>query len=245
MPGRPVAIVADVHGNLPALEAVLADAVAADAGLVVSAGDVVSGPMGGECLELLARWGGETAWVMGNADRGVIEAFDARAAGDPAPYDAHPIDLFAARRLEPVQRELLDRFLPAVRVDDVLVCHGTPSSDEGVVTKLSSLPAVTGALGESDSPVVIGGHVHHQFRVDIEAGSWINAGSVGMPYEGAPGAYWLLLSAEGCEFRRSAYDLPDALARIARTEYPAYDDLVRILRGDITADDAAEAFEGR
>ncbi|MEI2700920.1 MAG: metallophosphoesterase family protein [Baekduia sp.] len=245
MPGTPVAIVADVHGNLPALEAVLADAAVAGAGLVVSAGDVVSGPMGGECLELLARWGGETAWVMGNADRNVIEAFDARAGGRQAPESAHPIDLFAARRLEPHQRELLDSFLPAVRVDDVLVCHGTPGSDEGIVTKRSSLPAVSGALAESEFPVVVGGHVHHQFRVDIEAGSWINAGSVGMPYEGAPGAYWLLLSGEIAEFRRSTYDLPDALARIARTEYPAYDELTRILRGDITADDAAEAFESR
>ena len=244
MPAKSVAIVADVHGNLPALEAVLTDVVAAGAGLVVSAGDVVSGPMGGECLELLARWGGETAWVMGNADRGVIEAFDARAAGREPDGSAHPVDLFAARRLEPAQRELLDRFLPAVRVDDVLVCHGTPASDEGVVTKISSLQAVTAALASSECPVVIGGHVHHQFRVDIEAGSWINAGSVGMPYEGAPGAYWLLLTAAGCEFRRTTYDLPEALARIAETGYPAYDELTRILRGDITADDAAEAFEG-
>ena len=238
-----VAVLADVHGNLPALEAVLADAAAAGAEAIVSAGDLVSGPMPAECLELLAGWDGELAWVMGNADRGVIDAFDAFAAGEQPEPDAHPVDVFAAGLLSGAHRDLLAGALPAVLVDDALVCHGTPASDTGVVTKRSPPEVIGAALRDAVAPLVVGGHVHHQFRVDLAAGVWINAGSVGMPYEGAPGAYWLLLTAEGPQFCRTTYDLPDALSRIARTGYPAFDDLSRILRGEITADDAAAAFE--
>ena len=94
-----VAALYDIHGNLPALEAVLAEVEAAAPDLVVVGGDVVAGPLPGETLDRLAALGDRVRWVMGNADRMVIEAYD--RGGRPAdPEDAiDRLDAWVARQL--------------------------------------------------------------------------------------------------------------------------------------------------
>ena len=78
-----IAVLSDVHGNLIALDAVLAEVADEGFDLVVSGGDVVAGPMPRECLERLAGLGERVRWVMGNADREVIAALDGAALDDP------------------------------------------------------------------------------------------------------------------------------------------------------------------
>ncbi len=238
-----VAVLSDVHGNLPALEAVLHQVVTEGFDLIVSGGDVVSGPMPAESLELLANCGIDVRWVMGNADRGTIDAFDARAGTGQPRDDLHPIDMFAGARLTAEHRALLASFRPSAQIGETLVCHGSPQSYDDVVTMRTTAARLAPFLEGVDAPLVIGGHVHHQFTVTAGETTWVNAGSVGMPYEGSPGAYWLALDEHGPEHRRTEYDLSDALVRIAATSYPAYDELSRILRGEVTAADAASAFE--
>lgn len=116
-------------------------------------------------------------------------------------------------------------------------------SDEDVVTLLSPKSRIEAMLEGIEHPIVIGGHVHHQFTTEVGGKQWIDAGSVGMPYEGAPGAYWLTIDNAGPMHRRTEYDLVDALLRIAENGYPSFDELARTLRGAISADDAASAFE--
>lgn len=232
-----VAVLSDVHGNLPALEAVLQDVAAEGFDLIVSGGDVVSGPMPGATLDLLAGCGLAVEWVMGNADRGTLSALDGRLD------DAHPIDIFAAASLTAHHRALLAAFQPAVTIGDTVICHGSPRSDEEVVTLRTPQDRLASILEDVDAAFVIGGHVHHQFTTTVGDTTWINAGSVGMPYEGAPGAYWLAIDEHGPAHRRTDYDVGDALVRIASTGYPAYDELSRILRGEVRAADAASAFE--
>src|SRR5690242_21090839 len=100
-----IAVLADVHGNLTALEAVLADVEEEGFDLVVSAGDVVSGPQPRECLERLAALGDDRIrWVMGNADREVVAAFDGATALDPEDPGSRA-DHFAAGRLEREHRD--------------------------------------------------------------------------------------------------------------------------------------------
>src|SRR4051795_155565 len=107
-----IAVVSDVPGNLPAIEAVLAEVEDEGFDLVVSCGDVVAGPMEGPCLDRLAGIGDGIRWVRGNADREMLDA----------------------GRLERQQLELLASFAPVVEADGVLFCHGTPRSDEEIVT---------------------------------------------------------------------------------------------------------------
>jgi len=238
-----IAVLSDIHGNLPALEAVLAEVAAEQFELIVSAGDVVSGPMPAESLELLANCGIDVRWVMGNADRGAIDAFDAHAASLQPYDDVHPIDIFAGARLTAEHRALLASFQPTVELGETLICHGSPQSFDHVVTLRTPASRLEPLLEGIDASTIVGGHVHHQFTITAGATTWVNAGSVGMPYEGAPGAYWLALDEHGPAHRRTEYDLGDALVRMAATGYPAYDELSRILRGEVTAADAASAFE--
>src|SRR4051794_8771707 len=121
----------DIHGNLPALEAVLEEV---DADLVVVGGDVGPGPMVGEALDRLAALDVPVRWVMGNGDREMLEG-----AGGLAPAQ---LTAWTAQRLSDDQRRLLASFEPTVEVDvdglgAVLFCHGSPHSDTEIITQIT------------------------------------------------------------------------------------------------------------
>ncbi|MCW2992748.1 MAG: metallophosphoesterase [Conexibacter sp.] len=237
-----IAILADVHGNLTALEAVLEEVAADGFDLVVSGGDVVAGPQPREVLARLAALGDGIRWVMGNADREVVAAFDGAAAldgDDPASRSAH----FAAAAIDRAERDLLASFAPTVSVDGaVLVCHGTPSSDTAMVTTRTSPDALAEAVRGVAEPVVVGGHVHLQFVARAGATQWVNAGSVGMPYEGAAGAFWLALTPAGPDLRRTRYDVDAAARAIRATGYPDAEDVVAAITGAVSRTEALDAF---
>jgi putative phosphoesterase len=236
-----IAVLSDVHGNLTALEAVLGEVADEGFDLVVSGGDVVAGPMPRECLERLAGLGERIRWVMGNADREVVAALDGGLLDDPddpAARAAH----FAAARLGPSHRDLLASFAPTVAVDGVLVCHGTPRSDVEIVTPRIDPGRLAEIVRGVTEPVVVGGHVHLQFLQRSGAVQWVNAGSVGMPYEGAPGAYWLALTSEAPDLRRTLYDTDVAAAAIRATGYPDAEDVVAAITGAVSREEALDAF---
>jgi putative phosphoesterase len=238
-----IAVLSDVHGNLTALEAVLEQVAEEGFDLVVSGGDVVAGPQPRESLQRLRALGDRVRWVMGNADREVVEAFDGATAldpDDPASRSAH----FAAARLDRADRDLLAAFVPTVAAGDgaVLVCHGTPDSDTAIVTSRTDPQALVGIVAGIAEPVVVGGHVHLQFVARAGATQWVNAGSVGMPYEGAPGAFWLALTPEGPDLRRTRYDVQAAERAIRATGYPDADDVVAAIAGAVSRTEALDAF---
>jgi len=106
-----VAALADIHGNLPALEAVLAEVDREKPDLVVFCGDVASGPMPSETIDLLRTIKG-ARFVRGNADRGLIEAFD----GHPPPQMPGPYADWAAAQLDRPRRDFLAGFEPSVQI---------------------------------------------------------------------------------------------------------------------------------
>jgi putative phosphoesterase len=237
-----LAVLSDIHGNLPALDAVLLEIEDEGFDLIVSGGDVASGPMPEACLERLAALGDRVRWVMGNADREVVDAFDGELDGDddePALQSAW----FAAARLARSHRDLLASFAPTVEADGVLVCHGTPRSDTEVVTPRTSPARLAEIVDGVTAHVVVGGHVHLQFVQRSGAVEWLNAGSVGWPYEGADGAFWLALTSQGPDHRRTRYPLDGAATAIRATGYPQADDLIAAIRGQVTREEAIEAFE--
>jgi putative phosphoesterase len=184
----------DIHGNVAALEAVLAEV---DADVIVVGGDFVAGPWPAETYERLRALDGDVRFIRGNADRQVVEEEPGRAP--PELMD------FVRRRLSDDAFSFL-RSLPLTEtIDRVLFCHATPRSDEEIFTRVSPEESWREALGGVDADIVVCGHTHIQFDRHIGDIRLVNAGSVGMPYEHEPGAYWALLDGDDVELRRTVY----------------------------------------
>jgi putative phosphoesterase len=172
-----VAALYDVHGNLPALEAALAEVEREGVKHVVCGGDLLGMDEDAACLERLRAFG-DVTFVRGNADR-ASSGFDDVVAGWP---------LTAELDVEGLGR--------------VVFCHATPASDEELVTRITpeaELPRIYAA------PVTVVGHTHVQYDRSVGGTRVVNAGSVGMPYEHRPGAYWALLGPD-VELRRTDYE---------------------------------------
>jgi putative phosphoesterase len=220
MPAR-VAALYDVHGNLPALEAVLAEL---DADVILVGGDVAAGPWPAETLERLHALGGRVRWIRGNADRELAQPVQSSEEGGPPQH----VMRWVHERLSDEQLEFLGA-LPLTEtmdVDDVgrvLFCHATPRSDDELLTKISDEPRWRAALESVDADVVVCGHTHLQFDRLVGDVRLVNAGSVGMPYEAQPGAYWLAIGPD-VQHRRTEYDTDAttrAIAEIWPDEWPS------------------------
>jgi hypothetical protein len=125
----------------------------------------------------------------------------------------------------------------------VLVCHGSPRSDEEILTAVSPDDRLRAALAGVDAAVVVCGHTHHQFDRRVDGVRLVNAGSVGMPYQGPPGAYWLLLGPD-VAMRRTDYDVAAAAGAIRQSGYPDAEDTAANLLAPPPADEVAAFFEG-
>jgi predicted phosphodiesterase len=239
-----VAALYDVHGNLPALEAVLAelDAVAPDAAIVVG-GDFANGPFPAETVDRLRALGGRALFIRGNGERELLEG---RADAEEA-WAARTA--FVAGALSREQRAFLaalaeTRTLDVDRLGRVLFCHGSPRSDAEIVTYLTHDERLRPMLDGVAEPVVVLGHTHSQFDRVLDGTRIVNAGSVGMPYEGEPGAYWALLGPD-VELRRTPYDLEAAAERIRASGFPAADELASdYVLTVVSREEASTFFEG-
>jgi putative phosphoesterase len=235
--GSRVAAIYDVHGNLPALEAVLAELESLKPDLFVVGGDVVAGPMPTEVMDRLVTLGERTCFVRGNADREVVAAYDDRLHADPIDVadPAERVAAYAASRIDRKHRDLLASFAEHLIVEveglgQVLFCHGSPRSDEEILTAATTEGRLREILIGVDQDLVVCGHTHAQFDRLVGGKRVVNAGSVGMPYQGKPvGAFWLLLGAGGVSLRRSDYDLDRAVRRIRATGYPDAEEMAQIL----------------
>jgi predicted phosphodiesterase len=220
-PAASVAVLADIHGNLPALSAVLAEPDVATADAIVLLGDIALGPMPAETLDVLAGLGERGVWVHGNCEREMIAAFDGRDVPEPN----GPAAAASAALIGRPHRDMMDGLPLTVTLDidgtgQTLFCHASPRRDDEMVL-VDSPPqrweAVFSGLG-SDIGVVICGHTHMPFDRLAAGRRVINPGSVGMPY-GPPGAHWALLGSQ-VRLRRTLYDTTAAAEVIAASRYP-------------------------
>jgi predicted phosphodiesterase len=219
-----VAALYDIHGNIAALDAVLADVRLERVDAVVVGGDVAWGPFPAETVERLMELGDTARLVRGNCDREMVEAFDTGARAGSFPDAAESVAPWAAERLTRDQRDFLASFEPTATLDveglgRTLFCHATPSSDEARFTRVTPAAEVATLLGDVEAGVVVCGHTHMQFERRVGPTRVVNAGSVGFPYEAQPGAYWALLGPE-VAFRRSSYDLDRAAAAVRTSGFP-------------------------
>jgi putative phosphoesterase len=228
-----VAVLNDIHGNLPALEAVLREVGRDQVDAIVCGGDVLWGPYQSECLALLREC--EARFLSGNSEHDVLNQVDEQHAWSASKLGEHEREFV---RCWPAKIELeIDQ------VGSVLFCHGSPRSDRELLTILTPAEAVAEALKAVVADVVVIGHTHHQFDRLVNRIRLVNAGSVGLPYEGKAGAYWMLLGPE-VEFRCTEYDLPAAVERLQASGMPQIDDILsESLLQPMPRDEVAAHFE--
>jgi predicted phosphodiesterase len=242
-----VAVLSDVHGNLPALEAVLREVDAAGVDAIVLPGDMSIGPLQGETFDLLASLGERAVWVRGNCERNLVEVFDGAFAATGAAHEAGTI--WAGRQLT---REWRDRLaaLPltvSLEVDGlgpVLFCHATARDDEEIVLVDSPVEwFAEGFAGVAEATVVCG-HTHMPFDRLAGGRRIVNPGSVGMPY-GPPGlaAYWALLGPD-VTLRRTPYDARAAAGRMRPSAWPGLQEFIdeNVLHGPPSDAEALALF---
>jgi putative phosphoesterase len=230
-----IAVLSDVHGNATALAAVLVELESEQPDLVVFGGDLTWGAQPVETYRLASALE-NAAFVRGNADRAVLEGA-AESDRERWMQERHTAEL----------RDFLGGFgeHQVAEVDGlgaVRFCHGSPRSDEECVTPETPEERVREFMAGVDERVVVTAHVHIQFDREVAGVRSVNAGSVGLPYEGRPGAYWALLG-PNVELRRTEYDVDEAVAAYRESGFPDPDPLVELLLEPPAPDEVIEHAE--
>lgn len=217
-----IAVLSDIHGVLPALDAVLAEPDVAAASRIVLTGDIASGPQPAEVLDRLLALGDRVTWVRGNADRELValaRGEDAEVPDEISPWAAGQLSADQVAWLAALPHPVT---LAVAGFGPVVFCHGTPRDDAEVVladTRLGRWAEVLGGLA-ADVQTVVCGHTHMPFARLANGRLIVNPGSVGMPY-GRAGAHWALLSDGVVSLRRSEFDIAAACAAISQqSSYP-------------------------
>jgi len=218
-----IAALYDIHGNLPALDAVLADARRERVDLLVIGGDVYPGPMAHECVDRILSCGIPYRAIAGNGERGVLEATEGKR-DEALPGEVHAVIDWSAATLTSAHARVLREWPPSLRMDvpgvgRVLFVHATPANDVDIFTERTPEDVLRRTFAGVDADVVLCGHTHIQFTRDVDACRIVNAGSVGMPFDAA-GAYWALIDS-GVDFRVTPYAADRAAQLLRQSDYPS------------------------
>jgi predicted phosphodiesterase len=208
---QPIALLYDIHGNLAALEAVLAEAQNAGATSYLLGGDYASfGPWPRQTAELLEGLPAPIR-IRGNVERWLLEKPEAPESVQPFLTAA----LAAAREsLGPALVDRLYRLPERAELDGVLVCHGSPLSDIESFAPEAQPDEERMLVGEADRTILFG-HSHQQFERPGSNGTYlVNPGSVGAPLDGDPRAAWALYDNGELRMRRTVYDIERAAAQM-------------------------------
>jgi predicted phosphodiesterase len=221
-----VAAIYDVHGNLPALQAVLQEIRYEKIDHIVVGGDVLPGPMPVETLELLRNFHADTHFIYGNGEIAVLQQMVGKEP-TRVPQAVRPIIRWTAEQLQPEHQQWLTMWHKTVTLEVsglglVLFCHARPQNENDIFTRLTPEDRLLPLFENLNAPTVVCGHTHMQFDRTVGHTRVVNAGSVGMPF-GEPGADWLLLGPD-IQFRHTTYDLAHAAERVRRANYPQAED---------------------
>ena len=209
----------DIHGNVDALDAVLADSSGAAPDAIVVGGDAVPGPFARAVLDRLDGLSGSLYYIRGNGERETAEAAEATRA--PADDDLAGVTAaVTASELGGDRARALGVLPLIVKLDGVLYCHATPRADDEMVTRASTPARFAKVLAGVDARVVIAGHTHQQDDRKVGIVRFVNAGSVGLPYEGDGAARWVWVVDGTPELRSTAYDAKAAGTRMLTAGWP-------------------------
>jgi predicted phosphodiesterase len=209
--GSPIAVLYDIHGNLVALEAVLAEAEQVGVNSYLLGGDYAAlGPWPRETTELLETLAAVVR-IRGNVERWLVEEPEA-----PPEAQALLTAGFAAAR-DSLGALLVERLygLPErAELDGMVICHGSPLSDIASFAPEPQAGEESMLAGETGRTILFG-HSHQQFRRPGPNGtSLVNPGSVGAPLDRDTRAAWALYQDGEIEFRRTEYDVQQAVSKM-------------------------------
>jgi len=222
---------------------VLADPDAAHPDVVVVGGDAVPGPFARVTLDRLDGLEVPVRWLRGNGEREV-----ATAVGAPEP---EPEDLVAvvagltAGEVGDERARALGELPLTVVLDGVLFCHASPRRDDEILTRLTPPPRWEGVLAEVPPGLVVAGHTHQQDDRLVGDVRFVNAGSVGLPYEGDGAARWLLVTDGEPELRHTPYDARAAGTRMLGVGWPDEESVAAALVDPVEPIVVTQLFEER
>jgi predicted phosphodiesterase len=221
-----VAVLNDIHGNLPALEVVLGEARKAGIDRIVVGGDVFPGPMPHLVLRALRDTGIPVDFIYGNGEIAVRQYLAGQVPKlVPEPY--RPLIAFGAGQLDEAERKAVESWPMTLRLNvsplgEVLFCHATPRNENEIFTHVTAEERLIPIFAVANAALVVCGHTHMQFDRMVGKTRVVNAGSVGMPF-GPAGADWLILGPD-VELRHTNYNLEAAAQRIRQCDYPGADE---------------------
>jgi predicted phosphodiesterase len=252
-----VAVLCDIHGNLPALDAVLVEIRREGIDRIVVGGDVVPGPLPRETIARLLALDVPVHFIHGNGELGVLAHMTAAdpsqvtywgtATGEPLPEPFRQIPRWTAHQLDREHQSLLANWPKTLDFEisglgHTLFCHATPRNETEIFFRLTPEERLLPVFADVTASVVVCGHTHIQFDRRVGTVRVVNAGSVGMPFQQPAGAYWLLLGPD-IQFRRTDYDLARAAEHLRRTTYPLVEEqAVRYVLNPPTEAETVELF---
>jgi predicted phosphodiesterase len=202
----------DVHGNTDALLAVLNDPRAAKPDAVVIGGDAVPGPFAATTLDLIDAIDVPVHWVRGNGEREVAAARTDEEPPDPK--DMATVSAWLTAKELGRRAHGMGELPLTLTLDGVLFCHATPRRDDEILTRISPQERWDEAFAQTEEPLVIAGHTHQQHDCRAAATRYINAGSVGLPYEGDGAARWVWIEDGEPTLNATPYDAKAAGRRM-------------------------------
>jgi putative phosphoesterase len=227
-----IAALYDIHGNFPALKAVLDELDQVRPDRIVIGGDMVSGPMPAQTLNCLSNLRDKTnvTFIRGNGDREVVDASKGAQLLHMS-EEGREATKWVANKLTHQNLDFLSNLddVASIHVDelgDVLFCHATPKNDHDIFTPLSSKARIKELFAKVEQPIIVCGHTHIQHKLKFEGTRIFNSGSVGMPFAKQPGAYWLLIDSDRIEFKRTMYDFEQAALEIREAHSPDAEDFI-------------------
>ena len=240
-----VAAIYDIHGNLPALEAVLEEIAGESIDRIVVGGDVTLGPMPREVLKRLLDLPIAAAFVQGNCDLAVRAEMTGQPQERPLRDDVRRAVQWTTEALTADDEAVMAQWprtvrLPIDGLGEVLFCHATPRDAHEVFTKQTPAEHLIAIFEAAKAPTVVCGHTHMQFDRRVGGARVVNAGSVGLPF-GRSGAHWALFGPD-VQLRRTRYDLEAAARRIRATGYPQAETFARDILQPASESETLELF---
>ncbi|MFW6162706.1 MAG: metallophosphoesterase family protein [Planctomycetota bacterium] len=223
-----IALLGDVHGNLPALEAVLADADARRCQALWNIGDFVGyGPFPDACVRLLAERA--DASIIGNYDQKALKFPRKRKKWQKFKRREKWLAFrFAFERLSEESRRFLEGLPEQRRLEAeghrVLLCHGSPADVSEHIEAETAEPRMRELAALADADIVVSGHTHQPLVREAAGVTFVNTGTVGRPDDGDPRACYavLELTPDGprVEHHRVPYDVERTVAAVREVGLP-------------------------
>ncbi|EAV39121.1 metallophosphoesterase family protein [Oenococcus oeni] len=188
--------------------------------LLVFGGDLISGPMPLETLDLIYDLKSKyrTASVLGNNDQDIIDSYENKKLS--LSNKAQEQIKWVTRLLN--EKQILDlKDMPInINVGKYFFCHAIADDNRTIFTQKTRISNIKQLFLEVISPFIICGHTHLQFKLKIGSQQIINAGSVGMPFSDKKGAQWLWIENNNFQFRRTLFDEDIAIKNMKNSDFP-------------------------